>query len=213
MEVKKRKKINYEEKEEGEEEEEKEIEKEEINDEEEEYKNKKKNEKKIKEVIKKEKKVKKVSEINEVNNKEYLEVEVEVENEVKEQLEVEVEEENEVKRIKKRSKKSLKLTQREEVNFLISKVLKEIQLPKIFSNITVINFGEIKTIPSFYTSNKLFPIGYKCEVVIKGSNHIIVVEIVDMDEQLEFLVTVKPSNRVYMASSEKDVFRKVFYLF
>jgi hypothetical protein len=85
------------------------------------------------------------------------------------------------------------------------------QLPQTFDNITVLEFGEIKSNKNFYTTIKIYPIGYKCEVTIKGSNPpvIIVVEVVDMDDQLEFLVTMKSSNRVHMASSEDDVFRKV----
>jgi hypothetical protein len=85
------------------------------------------------------------------------------------------------------------------------------QLPLSFDNITVLEFGEIKSNKNFYTTMKIYPIGYKCEVTIKGSTPpvVIVVEVVDMDDQLEFLVTMKSSNRVHMASSEEDVFQKV----
>lgn len=85
------------------------------------------------------------------------------------------------------------------------------QLPYQFHHITVLEFGEIKSNKNFYTKTKIYPVGYKCEVTIKSSNTIIVVEIVDMDDQLEFLVTLKSSNRVFMASSEEDIFKKVSF--
>jgi hypothetical protein len=85
------------------------------------------------------------------------------------------------------------------------------QLPQQFGNILVLEFGEIKSNQNFYTKDKIYPVGYKCEVTIKNphANNTLVVEIVDMDDQPEFLVTLKSSNRVMMASSEAEIFRKV----
>jgi hypothetical protein len=84
------------------------------------------------------------------------------------------------------------------------------QLPHQFGNILVLSFGEIKSSQNFYTKDKIYPVGYKCEVTIKNSNsnNILLVEVVEMDNQLEFMVTLS-SNRVLVVSSEAEIFEKV----
>lgn len=105
-----------------------------------------------------------------------------------------------------------------------AKRLEEIipNLPKKFGNITVIDFGEINTGRMFHTPVKLYPIGYKGEVEIessflsprgRGSSNstttVLLCEIMEIDDQPEFLLTVQSSGKVYISSTEEGVWRKV----
>ena len=94
-------------------------------------------------------------------------------------------------------------------------------LPKKFGNITVFEFGKINTGKAFHTPVRLYPVGYKCEVEVDAnllsprgrvsgnSSQILQCEIMEMDDEPEFLLTVQSSGRVYIASSEAEVWRKV----
>jgi hypothetical protein len=96
------------------------------------------------------------------------------------------------------------------------------KLPHQFGNITVIEFGEINTGRAFHTPVKLYPVGYKCEVEIdstllsprgrgssSGAKTVLLCEIMEIDDQPEFLLTVQSSGKVYISSTEEGVWRKV----
>lgn len=120
------------------------------------------------------------------------------------------EEEKERKESKIKDKKKKNYIEKERIYQIKNKEIHSLrsELPKIFSNIIILEFGEIKNFKSFIKRNKIYPVGYKCEIIIKNNNHIII-EIVDMDNQPEFLITFKSSGRVEMVSSEIDIFKKV----
>lgn len=95
-------------------------------------------------------------------------------------------------------------------------------LPKKFGNITVFDFGKLNTDKAFHTPVKLYPVGFKCEIELDGNimsprgrgsskntTTILQCEIVGIDDQPEFLITVQSSNRVFISSTESGVWRKV----
>jgi hypothetical protein len=92
------------------------------------------------------------------------------------------------------------------------------QLPFQSGGIKVLNFGELKpSLSSFQTPVSLYPIGYKCEVTVEhrespfrpSSKATVLCEILEVDDQPEFVLTVESSGRVFIASSEDAVWKKV----
>jgi hypothetical protein len=82
----------------------------------------------------------------------------------------------------------------------------ENDLPKRFGNITVESFGSINPGTNFHNRARLYPVGYQCELHLESKS--LRCEIVELDNQLEFLLTL-PNGETSMASSEPEILKKV----
>lgn len=89
------------------------------------------------------------------------------------------------------------------------------ELPADFGDIKVIDLGRIDTRSPFHNSVQIFPVGYKCEQLInststtRGSRQTSVLcEIIDIDGDPEFLITVKSTGQTYMGTTEAEVWKK-----
>lgn len=92
-------------------------------------------------------------------------------------------------------------------------------LPKDYSGIRVIELGRIDSRASFHNAVQIYPVGYKCEQVVnsafnnRGSRQtLITCEIIDVEGDPEFLITIKSTGQLYMATSESAVWKKVWFL-
>jgi hypothetical protein len=98
-------------------------------------------------------------------------------------------------------------------------LLKRKQLPFSLKGIKVLNLGEIDVRSGFHSATQIWPIGYRCEQVVEGStlNGIkkqnIICQI-GMDERgfPQFHIFVPSTDGTHVASSEANVWRKVFPL-
>jgi hypothetical protein len=94
--------------------------------------------------------------------------------------------------------------------------MKELDLPRWFDNIFLLEVGKIDTRSGFHSAIHLYPIGYKCEQSVTGltvhkgvTEQDIVCEIAELDGFPEFRITVKSTGSVLSAFSEAAVWRKV----
>jgi hypothetical protein len=92
------------------------------------------------------------------------------------------------------------------------------QLPFQAGNIKVLDFGTLRpSSPAFHSPVSLFPVGYKSEVTVEhrespfrpSSKEVVLCEVLEVDDQPEFVLTVQSSGRVFIAPSEDGVWKKV----
>lgn len=105
-----------------------------------------------------------------------------------------------------------------EMNSELCNVIK--QLPVTFNGISVISFGNLDPRPEFHTPIKLYPIGYKCKLLVphctvssgKGDktliNQEVLCEILGMDSP-KFIITVLSTHQKFMHSTEAGAWKNV----
>ena len=92
------------------------------------------------------------------------------------------------------------------------------ELPFISGAIKVLDFGSLRPSSSaFHTPVSLYPVGYKSEIIVEHREspfrplceETVLCEVLEVDDQPEFILTVQSSGRVFIASSEDGVWKKV----
>eukprot|EP01035_Chromulina_nebulosa_P019311 gene19311-25173_t len=89
-------------------------------------------------------------------------------------------------------------------------------LPLQCHNIKIYNLGTVDLRPSFHNSVQIYPVGYKCEQSItsgstsRGSSReqVVTCEIMDVEGDPEFIITVNATGQTYLAPSESLVWKK-----
>lgn len=101
----------------------------------------------------------------------------------------------------------------EELMLRTSNILRN--LPIEIKGIRIFSLGKINVDNQFHNEVQIYPIGYKCEqnilISARGSGRQIAVicEIIEVEGDPEFLLTVKSTGQTYLASSESEVWKKV----
>jgi hypothetical protein len=88
-------------------------------------------------------------------------------------------------------------------------------LPQSIGDIKVIDIGRIDKRTPFHNSVQIYPVGYKCEQVVSTNSVArgiretsLWCEIVDVDGDPEFLITVKSTGQTHLAPTEEEVWKK-----
>ena len=88
------------------------------------------------------------------------------------------------------------------------------RLPYEADQIKVFNFGSFKGSELCLNTdlNKIYPIGYRCEQVIDtadGDEEVILCEIVQTDQDIDFVITVHSTGSIYSSPSEVEAWKQV----